>query len=667
MNANSSKRPSRKAALDGEKKRRKTDDANNTTIEDEDRKPAAKTNNPNAKGRQSEEDEGEMKSDDDDDHDDDADNATKPSTKQSRDKMKQDLGLKKFGNVPLRKHDCVGHEAAATKFWKYIEDMNTDAEVHVFIDLETAKWSRTALFGGRNQGLEKAVTHVVKLENERRRKENERRRRLSVEEGLDIEMLDEIQSLSLGVDELEKMTCKLPATPDPLPPEFSRVDHVLEHLATLKKSRSYIFAVHLEELIQQYYKSVENILHVPRPTKNSTKAQDMANNWRRDWDSVSSDGSTKGTTLNWWKKQILIYLGFVSDLKKEGYHLIYVRELMEFREMHGHCYPPKHSHQNLFNFLRKIRSGKLTVDQEIEDELVAIGWDRNADPAVERSITRVTARDGVMIEKIEEFYRKSSPNQDERHTFVPHPMRANGNSDLERLYFWIQDVRSRYRSRNNPEVVPLAKDVEERLGRINFVLNPIGHYGINKRESRHYLAVDTAWDRINNLSNTGVTWNVEDEPHTDGDQRRPDRVMYQLGEGGQKLRVVISEFDEAGHVDRSIESEQKKLYHQCIHFIHTHNAQDIQIIRVDGGHSPFPSEAQAERTALIIKDILEKPFPKEPTVTVTLLDFDRKENRHVQEYQARIIPSITKTRATVEGEWKTKPMYDKVVMYWTNK
>jgi len=663
MNANSSKRPSRKSALEGEKKRRKTDDADDATIED--RKPAAKTNNPNAKGRQSEEDEGEMKSDDDDAPD--ADNATKPSTKQSRDRMKQDLGLKKFGNVPNRKNDGVGHEAAATKFWKYIEDMNTDAEVHVFLDLETAKLSRKVLFGGKNQGLEKAVTHVVKLENERRRKENERRRRLLVEEGQDIEMLNEIQSLSLGADELEKMTCQLPATPDPLPPEFSRVDHVLEHLPTLKKSRSYIFAVHLEELIQQYYNSVENILHVPLGT-NPTKAQDMAKQWRRDWDSVSLDGSnTEAKNLNWWKKQILIYLGFVSDLKKEG-HRTRVRELMEFKEMHGHCYPTRtHTHRNLHGFLRNIRLGELTVDQEIEDKLVAIGWDRNADPAAERSIARVTANDRVLVKKLEEFYQNSSTNQDERHTFVPHPIRANGDSDLVQLYYWTLDVKSRYRNRDNPEVIPLAKDVEERLGRIDFVLNPIGHYGINKRESRHYLAVDTAWDRINNLSNTGVTWNVEDEPHTDGDQRRPDRVMYQLGEGGQKLRVVISEFDEAGHVDRSIESEQKKLYHQCIHFIHKHNAQDIQIIRVDGGHSPFPSKAQAERTALIIKDILEKPFPKEPTVTVTLLDFDRKENRHVQEYQARIVPSITKTRATVEGEWKTKPMYDKVVMYWTNK
>lgn len=213
-------------------------------------------------------------------------------------------------------------------------------------------------------------------------------------------------------------------------------------------------------------------------------------------------------------------------------------------------------------------------------------------------------------------------------------------------------------------MVPLAKDVHERLGKIRFVINPIGHHGINTRENRHYLAVDTAWKSINN-SNSGVPWNVVDEPHTNGDLRRPDRVMYQLGEGG-KLRVLISEFDESGHMDRPIESEQGKVYHQCCHFIQQHNAQDIQIIRVDGGHSPFPSEAQAKKTALIIKEILEKPFPEEPKVTVTLLDFDRKENRHVQEYQARIIPRNTKTRATAEDEWKTKPMYDEVVMDWTN-
>lgn len=85
-----------------------------------------------------------------------------------------------------------------------------------------------------------------------------------------------------------------------------------------------------------------------------------------------------------------------------------MKELMEFKEMHGHCHPKQgHKHQNLYNFLTRVRSGDI-VDQEIEGKLIAIGWNRDADPAVERSNAKVTAHDRVMVKKLEEFYRKSS-------------------------------------------------------------------------------------------------------------------------------------------------------------------------------------------------------------------------------------------------------------------
>ena len=293
------------------------------------------------------------------------------------------------------------------------------------------------------------------------------------------------------------------------------------------------------------------------------------------------------------------------------------------------------------------------LHQEVKDGLEEIGWDRNQDPLIKRSEAEAKDHDQEMVQNLEEFHKKFD------HTWVPHPRRQ---PDMEKLYFWILDVRFRI---NNPEenVFPLAEDITDRLAKINFITNPMKHYGDYRAEGRHFDMVQEKFQE------KGVVprWNVFDQPHTDdGDRRRPDRAMYQHSFKDGTDRIIIVEFDEAGHNDRTKESEQRKLYHQCIYFLRDDNEDnvvDIHIIRVDGGYDPIPDEAQAGKHAEMIEGILNSSFPDKPTITVHMLDFE-EDHRHVKAYQARIIPQSNGIeRATKEDQWNSKPMYDKVLLY----
>ena len=196
---------------------------------------------------------------------------------------------------------------------------------------------------------------------------------------------------------------------------------------------------------------------------------------------------------------------------------------------------------------------------------------------------------------------------------------------------------------------------------MKFIVKPIPHYGVYRAELRHYVDLDVEWEEMHGSI---LFWDVIDEPHTsDDDLRRPDRAMYFESHGIE--RMIIDEFDECAHDDRSDESEQRKVYHQCIYFLDNSDVQDIHIVRVNGGYTPFPDEDLAKEHAKILDKILFSPPPKKlPCVTVHMLNFD-EDHKHVEAYWRRMIDQDNENaeRAMEEDQWDDKPMYDALKVY----
>jgi hypothetical protein len=539
---------------------------------------------------------------------------------------------------PNRKYSEQEKEAVYAEF----HNMKNNVDVCSFITKETTNDSRSKIFGKQRGSVKKAVEHVIARENRRRHTKN----------------LTPIIMLTLTASELEEAMCRLPT---PYPQDISKVDFVLSHLGELAKFQYHLaFAENVKEMIISYYNPVENTLLVPYPLNNRTRIQDFAAQLRTYWDE-SNFKKSKGT-MNSWKKEILQHLGFVDDNNKHG-HLAHVDKLREFKELHGHCFPPQKGewlgleYNQLYMFLYYLRKKNNdgvyetyeNIHAEVKSALEEIGFD----PHVTRSAFIVASRDQEMIVKLESFHKKHD------HTWVPHPARNPSWSDL---YKWIVDVRLRVNNPTEDGVIPLAEDIQRRLDEIDFVKDPLSHHGKNRIEHRHYLYVEKEFKKMNFVP----SWNVIDKPHTnDKRKRRPDRVLYQssLKKGD---RMIIDEFDECGHDDRTKESEQRKVYHQCAYFLYEEEeVVDIHLLRVNGGYNKMANEAQARKHAEMIKEIVNRPFPDKPTITVHMLDFER-DHHHVKAYQARLVPqSDVIERATQEDEWNSKPMYDNVLLYWT--
>ena len=542
---------------------------------------------------------------------------------------------------PNKKYSKEEKEAVYTEF----HDMKNNVDVYSFIVKETTYTSREKIFGKQGQSVKNAMELVISTENSRRRTKN----------------LTPIITLPFTGSELEEEMCRLP---NPQPPGISNADFVLSHLEELRKTKHREFAEHVKEMIFSYYNPVENTLFVPYP-QNRTTTQQLAATFRTFWsrvDQSNKSASTKGV-LNWWKKGILQHLGFVDDNRKHS-QLVHVDKLREFKELHGHCFPPQRGeYNNLHQFLHGLRRDGTKyedLDPEVKRGLEDIGFD----PHATRSAEMAAAHDQKMIVKLESFHKQH------RDTWVPYPVRTQ-DTTLHELYWWTVDIRFRINHSEEEDVIPLAEDIQRRLVAIGFVEDPMSHHGVYRMELRHYELVQQAFDEMG----FEKKWNANDKTHTnDKRKRRPDRVLYEHNMQKNSGRVIISEFDEAAHSDRSKESEQRKVYQQCVYFLHDkeekeeENVEDIHIIRVDGGHNPMSNKEQARKHAEMIKEIMNSSYPDKPTITVHMLDFER-DHHHVKAYQARIVPpkSNAIVRATEEDEWNSKPMYDAVLLYRTER
>ncbi len=347
-----------------------------------------------------------------------------------------------------------------------------------------------------------------------------------------------------------------------------------------------------------------------------------------------------------------------------------VERLSEYKIAYGHCYPPlqskdpNYTFQSLARRLSELRTDDEKYDRlpdKVKDDLQQLGWDRTKDPREERSKLANHAKDLEMVAKLWEFYMDSSPCEEKRHTWVPHPRRTD-DPELWALYYWQLNVRMRI---NDPDdFAPLADEVKERLKEMKFIVKPIPHFGVYRAENRHFVQLDCAMEKVHG---SRIYFDVEDTPHVKNDLRRPDRVLYsELADGID--RMIIVEYDECAHDDRSEESEQKKVYNQCIDFLFNNvfsDVRDIHIVRVNGGYTPFPDEDLALEHAKILHKIMSSPPPKKlPYVTVHMLNFD-EDHKHVNAYHIRMIDPDNKidNRARDEDQWDNKPMYDEVILY----
>ena len=545
--------------------------------------------------------------------------------------------------MPVHTPKYADRAADQDAFYEEFHCMSSVVEVFRFLVAETTKSARSALCGSRNSSYLDALTYIIEVENQRRQRINSQKGKQE-----QLQLIDHSQNYDIKT--LKEMMCQLPSLPSPLPHDFSRVDFVLAHLDNLKGTTYGKWATAVEQMIAHFYDPVNNTLYVPYSTTNADQKLccKTASGCRDYWD--DDKHATSNGVMNAGKKQVLSFLGFVGDLDRHR-TAQNVAALKEFKLLHGHCHPTPIENSKLAMFLNNLRAHGVQAD--IENELSEIGWRKNQDPVVERARVETAENDKQMIAIYEEFQKRNG-----RH--VPWPGRV-GKVEIKRLYVWVESVRARLKEDQNQ----LDAEVLQRLVKLGFLTETIKHYGPFRSEYRHYEFVDQWWKELGFFPPGKVNWAGIDEVDSNQDKRRADRLH--IGKFKNGRRVIIDEFDEAGHFDRSKESEQKKVYNQCTNYLQDEelNVRDIHIIRINGGYDPFPCTNQAKEHAVLIHNIMNRPIPEKPCVTVHMLDFD-EQHIHVKAYQNRIIPQCDKfERATTEEEWDSSPLYDKVILYWT--
>ena len=160
-----------------------------------------------------------------------------------------------------------------------------------------------------------------------------------------------------------------------------------------------------------------------------------------------------------------------------------------------------------------------------------------------------------------------------------------------------------------------------------------------------------------------------------GKKYRPDVCYYVAFYSPDLKTVILFEFDEHGHADRPVESEQRKVINEVI-CCANNGIQYVHLIRVNGGSRRDPDPKQVRLNAEILcdelfqdnqaerEDIATKlrESPREIYVRVTLIDF-YEHHHHVKAYDDRLIPHGLEVRKLVNNndEWESLLVYDKVV------
>jgi len=423
-----------------------------------------------------------------------------------------------------------------------------------------------------------------------------------------------------------------------------------------------------------------------------------------------------------WQVAMLDMIEFVWDNNNYKW-IANIARLKNFKDIFGHCAVPKnYEDKKLVNFTQNLRNGShnsyfYKQSDERKQELTDLGFD----PNVTYRDQTIHEEDEEMIVIFEKFFVNSSDDPLERHTNIPWLTRTK-EIDLMRAHFWLPKAIKRIScfhldNNNNDDsedddseadvdgmpkdeamenrlaemqsivaqeerLLPIKPSILNRLKKLNILLKKYYHYGVDRIENRHYTKLrefyknnhgkdlwkELGWTRDESIG--------DDHKYPDGSDRpkryarRPDMTLIGF------VQALIDELDEYGHIDRSVESEQRKVYYMILLLI-SKMKLDINLVRLEPVHPTMPDERQVRAHAKIIKDIdrdlsiktadINGLEPVKPRVRVILLDFE-PHNHHIVEYQKRLIPPGSGIkRAEKEDEWDSKVMYDEVIMLTTDE
>jgi len=434
---------------------------------------------------------------------------------------------------------------------------------------------------------------------------------------------------------------------------------------------------------------------------------------------------TQEPALKEWQVALLDMIEFVWDLHNYKF-IANIARLKTFKDIFGHCAVPKnYEDKKLAIFTQNLRSsgdqGFWKQSDERKQELTDLGFDPNITPSDQKYEDATQEEDEEIIVIIEKFFVNSSDDPLERHTNIPWLTRTK-EIDLMRAHFWLPKAIKRityfHLDNNNDDdsedddseadvdempkdeamenrlaemqsivaqeerLLPIKQPILNRMKKLNILLKKYYHYGVNRIENRHYTKLRELYkelykkDLYKELGWTRDESIGDDPKYPDGSDRpkryarRPDMTLIGFAQ------ALIDELDEYGHIDRSVESEQRKVYYMILLLI-SEMKLDINLVRLEPVHPTMPDERQVRAHAKIIKDIdrdlsiktadINGLEPVKPRVRVILLDFE-PHNHHIVEYQKRLIPPGSGIeRAKKEDEWDSKVMYNEVIMLTTDE
>jgi len=486
----------------------------------------------------------------------------------------------------------------------------------------------------------------------------------------------------------------------PLPNGKHPVTHLQEHIANIngswgfgddKKWVNYIIGI-----ATKYYEISSKRTYVPLP-RNHTKLQLWANSLRQ-----------KGKDhrlLKRWQVALLNLIGFVWDNEKALFEANCER-LKQHKAIFGHCaVSVNYGDTKLVSFTRHLRgndrSGFSNQSEERRRILREIGFDPKVSYRDQVYFDETYAEDKAMTTTLELYFEENG------HTNVQFPSRSTNTTQIM-LYYWLRKAKTRlllfhyddYKKPNSDEKAPVTakekemeKDLAEmqaivikeegyvsfektvlaRLNKLNIVLKDYPHFSVNRIENRHFLELLEVYKKIyeEELIYTSRDKPIGKDPeYPDGKRRhpghyrRPDMTIID----NFLALAIIDELDEIGHVDRRVESEQRKLYYLILLLI-GREIMDINIVRLTPVHPNIPNAKQVQAHAKILHDIStdDRSELDKPRVRVILLDFS-DENHHIDEYQKRLIPPGSGIeRAKKEDEWDKKVMFDEVIRVTTDE
>lgn len=459
----------------------------------------------------------------------------------------------------------------------------------------------------------------------------------------------------------------------PLPPGENAVEHVLNHFKRVSEGDGFGTDIHwvnsCKEMIREHY-SFEPYPHCHVPGIEETVIQRWAKTQR------------KGG-LQAWKRRILDCLGFTWDVFEYNFDMNLLR-LQQFKEKWGHYHvPTNYEDQHLFLFVKHLRDKRFPVSEGHLKKLRDIGYTLDMGSREWMTEWKQSEEDKEMVKRLRQFWEESSDNPKNRHTNVPFPQSTQDRRWFS-LYYWFCSAKERYvhtvqgDGKDVGGFKPLCDEVLIEMAKLEVVLDPVAHFGLCRVEHRYYVKLVEVYDRLiveRGWKDLPFRYDKRDKPAVkdlflpDGTQRqarhqrRPDAHKIIQKEGGVPI-AIVDEYDERRHDDRTIESEQRKVYH-WVNELLKQRVRDIHLIRVNGADRYYPDENQLIRHAELLHEIRNAPVPDKPTVTVYLLDWD-KNHHHVKAYQARKIPEGSGIgRAKEEKFWDTLPLYDRVIMEFT--